>query len=78
MKAKLLLASLVVVGVANPALAASYYVIHNSKTQKCAVARKKPSPMSNVRTLVGNGTAYKTTDEARAAMVTMDVCKPKV
>jgi hypothetical protein len=63
---------------ANPALAANYYVIHNSKTQKCAVARKKPSSMSNIRTLVGNGTAYKTRDEARAAMTAMDACKPKI
>jgi hypothetical protein len=77
MKVKLLLATLVVVAVANPALAASYYVVQNSKTQKCSVATTKPSSTSKTSAVVGDGTAYKTKDEATTAMTTADACKPK-
>ena len=45
MKAKLIIASIVVAAMASPALA-DYYVVQNTKTHKCSVAAKKPSAKS--------------------------------
>jgi hypothetical protein len=75
MKAKLFLASVLTVALASPALAASYYVVQNSKTQKCSVVSKMPSAKSKTTVLVGDGTAYKTRKEATAAVATIANCK---
>ena len=75
MKAKLLVACLLMVGLASPAFAASYYVVQNSKTHKCSLATAKPSSKSKTLSLVGDGTAYKTKKEATDAMAAADACK---
>ena len=74
MKIKVVLASVLAIGLATPALA-DYYVVQNSKTHKCSVAKSKPSEKSKTVSLVGDGTAYKTKAEATTAMGTMDACK---
>jgi hypothetical protein len=74
MKTKVILACVLAVGLASPALA-DYYIVQNSKTHKCSVAKSKPSEKSKTLTLVGDGTAYKTKSEATTAMETMDTCK---
>ena len=74
MKSKILLACLLAVGVASPAWA-DYFVVQNSKTHKCSVAKTKPSEKSKTVALVGDGTAYKTKAEANTAMGGMDACK---
>jgi hypothetical protein len=76
MKAKIVLACLLAVGVASPAWA-DYYILQNNKTHKCSVAQNKPSEKSKTVALVGDGTAYKTKAEATTAMGTMDACKAK-
>jgi hypothetical protein len=75
MKVRVVLASILIAAVASPAFAASYYVVQNSKTQKCAVTTKKPSDKSKTLTLAGDGTAYATKAEANAAMATIAACK---
>src|SRR5207248_6707469 len=57
-KMRVILASILVAAVASPAFAASYYVVQNSKTHKCAVTTKKPSEKSKTLALAGDGTAY--------------------
>jgi hypothetical protein len=74
MKGKLILACVLAAGVASPALA-DFYVVQNSKTHKCSVAKNKPSEKSKTVAVVGDGTAYKTKAEATSAMGTMDACK---
>jgi hypothetical protein len=76
MKTKVVLACMLTVGLASPALA-DYFVVQNSKTHKCTVAKTKPSEKSKTVMLVGDGTAYKTKAEATTAMGTMDACKAK-
>jgi hypothetical protein len=76
MKTKVVLAGLLAVGLASPALE-DYYIVQNSKTHKCSVATTKPSEKSKTVSLVGDGTAYKTKSEATTAMGTMDTCKAK-
>jgi hypothetical protein len=74
MKTKVILACVLAIGLASPALA-DYYVVQNSKTHKCSVAKSKPSEKSKTVTLAGDGTAYKTKAEATTAMGTIDACK---
>ena len=76
MKTKIVLACVLAVGLASPALA-DYYVVQNNKSHKCTVAKTKPSEKSKTVVLVGDGTAYKTKAEATTAMGTMDSCKAK-
>jgi hypothetical protein len=76
MKTRIVLACALAVGLASPALA-DYFVVQNSKTNKCTVAAAKPSEKSKTVVLVGDGTAYKTKAEATTAMGTMDACKAK-
>jgi len=75
MRTRLVLACALVVGLASPAFAASYYVVQNSKTHKCTVAKTKPSEKSKTVVLVGDGTAYASKKEATTAMGTIDACK---
>jgi hypothetical protein len=75
MKTKMLLTSIVAIGVASPALAASFYVVQNTKTHKCTVVLQKPSATSKTFVLLGADTGYKTKSEATAAMGTINECK---
>jgi hypothetical protein len=75
MKTKLLLTSILAIGVASPALAAGFYVVQNTKTHKCMVVAQKPSEKSKTFILVGDGTVYKTKAEATTAMGTINDCK---
>jgi hypothetical protein len=74
-KTKLIIASILVTALASPALAASYYVVQSTKTQKCTVVTKKPAAKSKTTVLVGDGTVYKTKSEATTAIGTIAVCK---
>jgi hypothetical protein len=75
MKTKIVLACALAVGLASPAFAASYYVVQNTKSHKCTVARTKPSEKSKTVVLVGDGTAYASKKEATTALGTIDACK---
>jgi hypothetical protein len=75
MNTKLVLACAVAIGLASPAFAASFYVVQNTKTHKCTVAKTKPSEKSKTVVLVGDGTAYASKKEATTALGTMDACK---
>jgi hypothetical protein len=72
MRLKLAVAALALV-IATPAFAAEYYIVQSASSKKCSVASKKPT--SDKMTLVGDGTAYKSKKEARAAMKAADACK---
>ena len=76
MKFKIFLACLLGVGIASPAFA-DYFIVQNNKTHKCSVAKSKPSEKSKSVVLVGDGTAYKTKEEASTAMGAVDACKAK-
>ena len=73
MKARFLLACLIVSGLATPALARKYYIVQNTKTLRCSVLPKKPKGKTVV--LVSGSSAYKTRNEARAALRTSAPCK---
>ena len=75
MNRKLLLTSILAIGVTSPALAASFYVVQSTKTHKCMVVAQKPSEKSKTFVLVGDGTVYKTKAEATTAMGTINECK---
>jgi hypothetical protein len=75
MKRKLLLTSIVAIGIASPALAASYYVVQNTKTHKCMVVLQKPSATSKTFVLLGADTGYKSKSDATTAMGTINECK---
>ena len=72
MRLKLAVAALALV-IATPAFAAEYYIVQSASSKKCSVASKKPT--SDKMALVGDGTAYKSKKEARAAMKAADACK---
>ena len=69
---KSILAAVLVVAFAAPALAADeFYVVQDVKTKKCTVVDKKPTTTET--TVVGNG-VYKTKVEAETGMKTVKVC----
>jgi hypothetical protein len=72
MKLKLVVAALALV-IATPTFAAEYYIVQSASSKKCSVASKKPT--SDKMTVVGDGTAYKSKKEARAALKGADACK---
>jgi hypothetical protein len=74
---KLLLISILAIGVASPASAATYYVVQSTKTQKCMVVLQKPSEKAKNKTfvLVGESAGYRTKTEATAAMGAINECK---
>jgi len=74
MKAKLM-ACILVVGVASPASAATYYIWSSNRTQKCSVSIRKPLPQSRAHTLVGSEAGYKSRKEATDAIRSIGVCK---
>jgi len=73
MKAKLLIAAVIMIGMASPAVARNYYVVQNTKTHKCSVLPKKPKGKTVV--VVSGSGAYKSRTEARGALETFAVCK---
>ena len=74
MKAKLV-ACILVVGLASPASAATYYVWSSNRTQKCSVEVRKPLLQSKAYTLVGNEGGYKSRKEATDAIRSIGVCR---
>ena len=73
MIAKLVIVSIISAALAAPAVARNYYVVQNTKTQKCSVLPKKPKGKTVV--LVKGSGVYKSRAEARAALRTFSVCK---
>ena len=69
---KALMAGMLVVAFAMPALAADeFYVVQDVKTKKCTIVDKKPTTTET--TVVGNG-VYKTRVEAETGMKSVKVC----
>jgi hypothetical protein len=69
---KALMAGILVVAFALPALAADeFYVVQEVKTKKCTIVDKKPTTTET--TIVGNG-VYKTRVEAETGMKSLKVC----
>jgi hypothetical protein len=75
MRAKLVIASLVVIGLSSPVLAATYYVVQSTRTQQCSLAIRKPLAKSKALALVGAETGYKSRREALEARRTIGVCR---
>jgi hypothetical protein len=73
MRAKFLIACLIVTGLASPASARKYYIVQNTKTLRCSVLPKKPKGKTVV--LVSGSTFYKTRNDARAALRISAPCK---
>jgi hypothetical protein len=73
MKTRFVIACVIVVGMASPALARNYYVVQNTKTHKCSVLPKKPKTKTVV--IVSGSTAYKSRADARGALGTLAACK---
>ena len=73
MQARALVACLIVIGLASPALARKYYVVQNSKTLRCSVLPKKPKGKTVV--LVSGSMSYKSRSEARVALRALPPCK---
>ncbi|MEG6508440.1 hypothetical protein V6C03_05600 [Methyloligella sp. 2.7D] len=68
---KLVIASLLTIAVATPALAGeTFYVAQNTKNQKCRVVTEEPSGK-----LTMLGAPYQKRGEAVKAMKAMDACK---
>jgi len=67
-----LIAGMLVVAFAMPALAADeFYVVQDVKTKKCTIVDKKPTTTET--TVVGNG-IYKTRVEAETGMKSVKIC----
>ena len=71
MKARFVLAAVLVASFAAPALADEYYVVRDTTTKKCTIVDKRPT--EKTVTVVGNG-VYKTRTEAESGMKTVKVC----
>ena len=72
MKLKTVMAAAVLIAVAGPAAAQSFYVVQDVKTKKCTITETKPS--STEVTVVSGDTVYKTKAEAETGMKTVKVC----
>ena len=57
--------------IAQTAMAAEFYVVHDTTTKKCTVVDTKPT--TTTTTVVDNGT-FKTKTEAETGMKSMKVC----
>ena len=55
------------------ASAQTFYVVQDVKTKKCTVVDKKPTTTTTT-TVVGDGTVYKTREEATTGMKSVKVC----
>jgi hypothetical protein len=70
---KTVMAAILVLAFAMPALAADeFYVVQDVKTKKCTIVDKKPTTTTEV-TVVGDS-VYKTRTEAESGMKTVKVC----
>jgi hypothetical protein len=69
----LLLACVIVSGLAAPAFARNYYIVQNPKTLKCSVLPKKPK--GKTVALVSGSSSYNSRNEARAALRAASPCK---
>ena len=56
-----------------PAVAAEFYIVQDTTTQKCVIVDKKPTVTSKT-TIVADGKVFQTRDEADTAMKTVKVC----
>ena len=73
MKAKLLLTSAVLLGLAAPAFADDGFFIVQGSDKHCTIVDKKP--VDTTTTVVSpSGTVYKTRTEAESGMKTVKVC----
>jgi hypothetical protein len=70
---KIVLASLLVAGIATPTLAAEFYIVQDTATKKCTIVDKKPTDTTTT-TVVGDGTVYTTRTQAEDSMKTVKVC----
>ncbi len=70
---KIVLASLLVAGIATPTLAAEFYVVQDTATKKCTIVDKKPTVTTQI--VVGDGKVYTTREEATTGMKTVKVCQ---
>jgi hypothetical protein len=73
MKARILLAGLVVIGCAGTAMADEYYVVSNPTTHRCTITTTKPMDREVV-TQIGP-LAFKTRQEAETRMKTVKTCE---
>ena len=69
---KYVIAGLLIAGMANPALAAEYYVAQNASSHKCSIVSHKPD--GKTLTMLG-GEGFKTKSEAQNALKGMSECK---
>ena len=72
MIAKWIIASIISGALAAPAVTRNYYVVQNTKTQKCSVLPKKPKSKTVV--LMRGSAIYKSRAEAQAALKTFPAC----
>ena len=70
---KIILASLLIAGIATPTLAAEFFIVQDSATKKCTIVDKKPTDTS-MTVVSPSGTVYKTRAEAETGMKTVKVC----
>jgi vancomycin permeability regulator SanA len=68
---KLLIASITLVALAMPALAAEFYIVRDTSTKKCMVVEQRPT--SSTVVVMGNGKVYATRAEAETAIKTVCV-----
>jgi hypothetical protein len=69
---KKLLGAAVLVAFITPAHA-DFYVVQDVKTKKCTVVDKRPTT-SETTVVAGDGTVYKTREEAMTGMKSVKVC----
>jgi vancomycin permeability regulator SanA len=68
---KLLIASITLVALAMPALAAEFYIVRDTSTKKCTIVEQRPT--SSTVVVMGNGKVYTTRAEAETAIKTVCV-----
>jgi hypothetical protein len=64
---KKLMAAAILVAFATPSFAAEFYVVRDNSTKKCTILTSKPTT-STATTVMGDGTVYKTCQEAQTNM----------
>jgi hypothetical protein len=71
---KIVLASLLVAGIATPTLAAEFYIVQDTATKKCTIVDKKPT-VTTQTVVSDNGKVYTTREEATSGMKSVKVCQ---
>ena len=72
MRTKAIVTAALLIAVAAPAFADSYYVVQDAKTRKCTVTETKPT--TSETTVVSGNTVYKSRSEAETGMKSVKVC----